>query len=368
MLPLGPVMLKKILFILCSLILFCLLLDVIPFGAPSEALTTWQPAPLVDSHLHVAGIGAGNSGCFVGKELAESYKFGIYLKAFGVSKEELEAQGDELIVWRVSNAISESQFVKKAVVLAMDGILDASGNVDTERTQVYVPNEFVARTVKKTENLLFGASVNPYRADALERLVEVKKQGAVLVKWIPAIMGIDPADEKIIPFYKKLVELKLPLLSHAGQERSFAHADDTLGDPLKLELPLSLGVTVIAAHIATTGTNDGVDNFKRLQPLFDKYPNLYTDISSLTQLNKLGYLKEALEKPMLVSRMINGSDWPLQFFPLVSPWYHANHARFADLQYVAKTKNVFDRDVLLKKVLGVPDEVFERTQMLLQLK
>lgn len=361
-------MLKKSLFLLCSLILFCLLLDVIPFGDPSESLTGWQPKPITDSHLHVAGIGAGNSGCFVGKQISESYKFGIYLKAFGVSKEELEVHGDELLVWRVSNAISESKYVKKAVVLAMDGIIDPSGELDTERTQVYVPNDFVARAVKKTDNLLFGASINPYRKDALLKLEEVKKEGAVLIKWIPSIMGIDPADEKIIPFYKKLVELKLPLLSHAGQERSFAHADDTLGDPLKLELPLSLGVTVIAAHIATTGTQDGVDNFYRLHPLFEKYPNLYTDISSLTQINKLGYLKEALDKPTLVSRMINGSDWPLQFFPLVSPWYHANHARLADLQYVANSKNVFDRDVLLKKTLGVPDEVFERTEILLKRK
>ncbi len=54
-----------------------------------------------------------------------------------------------------------------------------------------------------------------------------------------------------------------------------------------LELPLSLGVTVIAAHIASTGKNNGKGKFERLLPLFQRFEYLYTDISSLTQINKL---------------------------------------------------------------------------------
>ena len=34
---------------------------------------------IVDMHVHTAGIGAGDSGCFVSKELREGYKFGWYL-------------------------------------------------------------------------------------------------------------------------------------------------------------------------------------------------------------------------------------------------------------------------------------------------
>jgi len=65
-------------------------------------------------------------------------------------------------------------------------------------------------------------------------------------------MDIDPADPRLIPFYKKLVELKLPLLSHTGKEKSFSRSDEEWGDPEKLRLPLSLGVTVVAAHIASS--------------------------------------------------------------------------------------------------------------------
>lgn len=55
-----------------------------------------------------------------------------------------------------------------------------------------------------------GQALTP-RLDALERLTAAHANGAVLIKWIPAIMDIDPADPKISPFYQALAELKLPL-------------------------------------------------------------------------------------------------------------------------------------------------------------
>ena len=323
--------------------------------------------PLIDMHVHTAGIGAGDSGCFVSKELREGYKFKWYLKAFGVTLEELQTQGDALVLARLSKRIQESEEVDKAVVLAMDGVIAADKSLDREKTQVYIPNDFVAAQTRKYPNLLFGASVNPYRTDALERLRAVKQQGAVLIKWIPAIMSIDPADPALETFYRTLATLELPLLTHVGQEKSFGHAEDHLGDPQRLHLALKSGVTVIAAHIATTGKNDGEENYDRLVPLFEQYPNLYTDISSLTQINKLGYLSRALKNGTFTERMIYGSDWPLQFFPLVSPWYQVGRASIRDLWGVSGLSNQWDRDVALKRAMGVPDAVFARTAKVLKL-
>ena len=176
--------------------------------------------------------------------------------------------------------LAKSKFVSKAVVLALDGVIDAKGQFDTNRTEVYVPDEFVAQMVARHTNLLFGASVNPYRPDALERLEWAKARGAVLVKWIPPIMEINPDDPKLIPFYKKMAALNLPLLCHTGKEGSFSRADAAFGDPEKLRLPLSLGVTVIAAHIAAGANYHGERGPDRLARLMREYPNLYTDISA----------------------------------------------------------------------------------------
>ena len=313
----------------------------------------------IDLHVHTAGLGFNDSGAFINRAMRESFRYPIYLSAFGVSEEDLEQHGDEYLIDTIAASVAASKRIAQAVVLAMDGVI-VDGRLDREATQIYVPNDFVATATARHEELLFGASVNPNRTDALARLRRVKDQGAALVKWLPNIMHIDPANPDFIPFYEEMVRLGLPLLTHAGQERSFAGAIDVFGDPERLRLPLEQGVKVIAAHIATTGETAGVGNFERLVAMLNEYPNLRADISSLTQINKLDYLHRAMRDDSIVDRLVYGSDWPLQFFPLVSAYYHANHIGIARARSIAAIDNVWDRDVALKEAYGVNDAIFER--------
>lgn len=323
--------------------------------------------PIIDMHIHTAGLGYGNSGCFVSEALKESYKFDYYLNAFGTTQAEIAEHGDKLVIQRIADMLQASKYVDGAVILAMDGVINAQGELDKEKTQVYIPNDYVATETARYPELYFGASINPYRHDALERLDIVKNQGAKLIKWIPNIQHIDPSDEKIIPFYEKMKALGLPLLSHTGQERSFDEAIDEYGDPMRLTLPLSLGVTVIAAHIATTGESEEQNNYERILPLFEKFPNLYTDISSLTQINKLGTLETALKEPRLKGRLLYGSDFPLVNMVLVSPYYFPTNLTFKQMRDIAKITNPLDKDIKLKQALGVPTEVFSKSAVLLNI-
>jgi hypothetical protein len=318
------------------------------------------PAHIVDMHCHVAGLGSGGSGCFVTDRLRHSWRFRVYLRAFGVSEKEVLEKGDRVLPERISQRLAESRYVDKAVLLALDGVVGSDGKLDTNRTEVYVPNEFVAEAAATHSNLLFGASINPYRTDASERLVWAKEHGAVLVKWIPSIMEIDPGDSRLVRFYQKMIELDLPLLTHSGKERSFSSAADAFCDPDKLRLPLRLGVKVIAAHIASTGTYAGERSSKRLARLMGQYPNLYADISSLTQLNKLRYMKEALTRKEFAGRLVYGTDFPLINTALVSPWYYSGRLTLRKCASISKEKNPWDADVELKQALGVPREVFAR--------
>lgn len=327
---------------------------------------------IIDNHVHIAGLGFGNSGCFINDSMRDNYRFPFYLWSMDVSEDELIQYGDQILVKKISAKIAQSKTVKQAVILAMDGYIDShgtnKGKLNRQQTQIFVPNDYVARETSKYNNLLFGASINPNRPDALQRLQQVKDQGAVLVKWIPSIMNIDPADKTHTDFYRLMARLNIPLLTHTGMEKSFANARDELSDPQRLKLPLELGVTVIAAHIATTGKSEGQDNFSRILPMIKKYPNLYVDISSLTQVNKLNYLSKALNEEGIKSKMIYGSDWPLTFFPLTSPWYHINHISLSDAWEAGGIKNQWDRDIALKTALKVPDEVFLRTQHILNIQ
>ena len=346
---------------LCAILILALKLAFAGAYGPVEPL----PTGIVDLHCHVAGIGAGGSGCFVSARLRDSWKFGIYLRSFGLSQKELIRSGDDLVPDRISESLAQSRLVSKAVILALDGVVGPDGSLAPDRTEVYIPNEFVLRAVARHTNLLFGASINPYRSNALERLDWAKSHGAVLIKWIPSIMNIDPADPRLMPFYKKLVELELPLLTHAGQEKSFSSAADAFCDPDKLRLPLILGVRVIAAHIASTGKYQGQRSSDRLAALMNSHPNLYSDISSLTQINKHFFLQEALTRPGFKDRLVYGSDFPLIHTTLVSPWHYWLRLSPRQLLALSEVNNPWDADVLLKQALGNPAGIFSRSGTLL---
>ena len=331
-----------------------------------------QPEPfsaaaprILDMHCHVAGIGAGGSGAFISEQMRRSWKYRIYLKSFGISEEKLRQHGDGLVIKRLSEQLAESKLVGAAVALALDGVVDEQGQLDRARTETYIPNDFVARETAKYSNLYFGASVNPYRSDALERLEQARMDDALLIKWLPAIQHIDPADERLIPFYEKLVELDLPLLTHTGDEHSFTRADNSLGDPLKLRLPLGLGVKVIAAHVATSGQQDGQDNMERLLPLFKDYPNLYADVSSLTQLNKVLFMGRLRNSGIAAERLLYGTDFPLIRTGLTSPLFSLPQLGCQRTLPLLQVRNAWDQDVRLKLAYGLPAEVFSNAAELL---
>src|SRR5271170_2896688 len=52
------------------------------------------PAGIVDMHCHIAGIGAGGSGCFVSPRLRHNWRFRVYLRSFGASRKEILKKGD----------------------------------------------------------------------------------------------------------------------------------------------------------------------------------------------------------------------------------------------------------------------------------
>jgi hypothetical protein len=101
--------------------------------------------------------------------------------------------------------------------------------------------------------------------------------------------------------------------------------------------------------------------------MFAQYPTLYTDISSLTQINKLGYLDRALRLPELRGRLLYGSDYPLSDMILTSAWYFPLNLTLAEMRRIQAIPNHWDRDVALKQALGVGPDVFARSAQLLKL-
>lgn len=167
-------------------------------------------------------------------------------------------------------------------------------------------------------------SVHPYRADALQELEKWAKAGVKYVKWLPNAMGMDPANPVIVPFYRKMKEHQMILLSHAGEEQAVeAEEDQRLGNPLLLRKPLDLGLRVIIAHAASLGACEDLDSGKsEKKTCFDlflrmmdepKYNSLlFGEISAMLQFNRMPVPFETLlRRPDLHPRLVNGSDYPL---------------------------------------------------------
>ena len=143
---------------------------------------------------------------------------------------------------------------------------------------------------------------------------------------------------------------------HTGTEHSAPIASQRLGDPRLLDLALSEGCTVVAAHSATRAFFDSpAEDYSRfLVDLMRNQPRLYGDTAVLGSLPRWRCLPEILNNPMASSRTLYGSDWPFPANALVF-WNRLHPLTLLDLM---TEKNLFLRDLRLKQALGLPPESF----------
>jgi predicted TIM-barrel fold metal-dependent hydrolase len=287
-----------------------------------------DPQRLVDHHVHIAGLGTNGSRAFVNAKMRtwkhpfHRLKFKVYMSSAGVDDEH---HADNQLVQRLADLVNGIPNHGKHRLLAFDKNYRPDGSVNLEKTEFYVPNEYVFKLAQQHSDLFVpNISVNPYRPDALAELEKWARLGARVVKWLPNAMGINPSDPRCDPFYAKMKELGLILLSHGGEEKAVeAEEDQKLGNPLLLRRALDHGVKVIVAHCAGLGTNEDldspnrpqVDNFDLFLRLMDdkRYEGLvFGEISAMTQFNRAGKpLTTILAREDLHERLVNGSDYPL---------------------------------------------------------
>lgn len=287
-----------------------------------------DPERLVDHHVHIAGVGANGSGAFVNAKMRtwrhpfHRLKFKVYMSSAAADDEQT---ADAQLVQRLADLVENIPHHGKHRLLAFDKHYRPDGSVNLEKTEFYTPNEYVFRLAgEHPDKFVANISVNPYRRDAVAELEKWAERGARVVKWLPNAMGIDPSDPRCDPFYAKMKERDLILLSHGGEEKAVeAEEDQKLGNPLLLRRALDHGVKVIVAHCAGLGTNEDlddadrpqVDNFDLFMRLMDdkRYDGfVFGEISAMTQFNRLGKpLTTILDRADLHARLVNGSDYPL---------------------------------------------------------
>jgi predicted TIM-barrel fold metal-dependent hydrolase len=304
-----------------------------PLSAEAQALVAkaWEgvdPARMVDTHVHLVGLGTEGTGCYVNPRTDQPLlhpftfaKFALYRHAAGVEDDRFS---DRQYRERLLSLLKTPPMRGRALVLAFDYLHDEQGQPRPELSEFHTPNDYVLKLAQENpEHVLPGASIHPYRPDAVDELERVAAQGARMVKWLPNAMGIHPGSPRCDAFYRKLVELKMPLLTHAGEEQAVeAEEAQALGNPLHLRRALDAGVKVVVAHAASLGTNEDLDkpgthvsNFELCLRLMEEQRStglLYADFSAMTLYTRCGEpLRQMLMRGDLHSRLVHGSDYPL---------------------------------------------------------
>ena len=284
-------------------------------------------ARVIDLHVHVAGLGGEESGCWVNPRFRshrhplDRLRFELYLAASGAPEDE---RADRRYVERLLALVRAFEPRVRLLLYAFDVRVDEHGREDLEHSMFRVPDEHVLALARAHPEFLACASVHPHRADALERLAAARAGGAVAVKWLPPAMGIDPSAARHGPYYAKLAELGMPLFVHTGLERAvWSAAGAELGNPLLLRAPLAAGVRVVALHCGSLGeladldapgapARSGFELFLRLLEEQGPQGRLFGELSAMVQLNRdPALLATLLARPELHGRLLNGSDYPL---------------------------------------------------------
>jgi len=280
-----------------------------------------------DYHLHLLGLGNDTENTWINPDILsiahpiEYAKAKVFMNASGIrNKEKADRQYLEQLFRLVEGFPPHSKFC----VFALDKCYEINGEVNLEDSKLYVSNDYVHRVCQRLpDRLIPVASIHPYRKDAVEQLEWCASKGFKMVKWMPATMGMDPSEPRCVPFYLKLKELDMVLLSHAGEEETVpVEKFQPLNNPLLFRLPLEVGVKVILAHCAGKGKGEDfdykgkmVDNHKLFFRMMDnpRYEGkLFGDVSALAQANRCGGpLKTVFERKEHHHRLIYGSDYPL---------------------------------------------------------
>jgi predicted TIM-barrel fold metal-dependent hydrolase len=314
---------------------------------------------IVDCHVHVCATTPGHGSISV--QLLTGLPFRFMRWRLGLPGDLSEA-AEKAVAAALIATVKGTQEIDKAVVLAFDAVYDREGRLDTENTHLYVTNDYAWELCRDHPKLLFGASVHPYRKDAIAEVERCVGRGAVLMKWLPVVQDMDPRDERCFEFYDALAHHKLPLLCHTGGERALPNLKPEYADPALLVPALKRGVTVIAAHCGTRSRKSEPDYVPTFMRMAHEHERLYGDTSALNLPARTYVYDSILTDPVVRGKLIHGSDWPIIALPPMSRlgWRKSMSLLFRE-------QNWMRRDVRIKQELGFDEAYWQRAATVLRL-
>lgn len=173
---------------------------------------------------------------------------------------------------------------------------------------ISTPHEYVARLCERNRRKYIGfMALDPSAPDAIEQMERgVSDYGLKGIKLYPVMSLYNPADPAFHPFFRRAVELGLPVLTHTGTSPAtrgmLKYTLPLLIDELAIEFPR---LKIIMAHLAHPWQREAA-------MVIRKHANVYADVSGIWHRPWQGY--EAMIVCLeweVTNKLLFGSDYPL---------------------------------------------------------
>lgn len=307
----------------------------------------------IDIHTHLAGLGAGHTGCAVSARMRRSLTFQAMMVLTGMRASAASGREDAAYAEFMACAIDQSRELDYACLFAMDGVYDAHGALDQRRSHLVVPNSHLFEACRLSPKLLPVISVNPDRHDAV---AELERWGprAVAIKWLGPLQKFTLSPVRHARVMDLIKELELPVIVHTGCEHTFPEMEQRLGDPALYEPLLQRGIPVVFSHCGTGSfVHPGYDYSREFLRLLERYDHAYGDTSAFCSLVRYKQVRR-FRVDRYEGRLLHGSDFPIPS----SAVYFLRDLGFSGVARLQGVSSVLDRDVLTKRAMGMPDATF----------
>lgn len=209
-------------------------------------------------------------------------------------------------------------------LLALDRAYWPGGAANPVRTRAFVSNDYLARVSARHAHLFDAVvSINPYRPHALQALARWGKAGVRGVYWQPSAQGIDPSDLDLKPFYAAMKRYGMTLFVHSGRNADIhAQGAQPYNNPLRLRLPLDMGLRVVMMSAGTLGHSRDLEklghpevpSYRLCLRLLDdpRYKGrVFASLAGLFDAARpLKALSALLQRPDLASSLVYASNYP----------------------------------------------------------
>ncbi|MHA1297961.1 MAG: amidohydrolase family protein [Candidatus Helarchaeota archaeon] len=263
---------------------------------------------IIDAHLHTyptskiglqAMQGTGVSGMTgTVEELIKNMKEGNILKAIQVNMTPVRDMADAALKKIPKNLSAEQKAQEeKKIIEKMIG-----RNIRR--------NDWTCDMADKYDVLIAYVSLDPLCGEKMieELLDKVKYRNISGIKLHPGNGRFFPYDKIMWPVYEKAIELKLPIITHAGAFLTPDGVQYSQPKHFKEVLDTFPNLTLVMAHL-------GIGFWEETRSLAKKYDNLFFDTSrAITSVKMWGTLKDkkAIEliRGIGIERVMWASDYP----------------------------------------------------------